>query len=305
MSIDVLETLWPQDFVVAWTRQVACSFHLMNDGAWVKKPFRLKKYSAWLRGPLLSYTDFMPDDRSAFLAEQERIKGTLRVFSLSLKDSASEEGLPVVMRLNIAKREENEIFKDSLSSGCRNRLRKSMKSGLEFHWIKQGSDISPAWHVLVNVHQRLGIPLFPKAFLDSLHSEGMARIGVVVSNGLAVAMLVLVVAGDIAWVPWCGALAEHHHYSPNHLSHWEAIKESLRLGCKVFDFGRSPYLGGTYEFKRKWGAVPVPIVEMTENGLRAASVGYRLARNFSVCWKNIPAPFSSRLGPHVFRLFAL
>jgi len=305
MGVDVLETLWSQDFIVGWTRQVARSFHLVNDGAWVKKPFRLKRSSVWLRGPLLSYTDLMSDDRSAFLVEQERQGGSVRILSLSLTDLAHEAGLPVVMRLNIAGRAEDEIFKESFSSGCRNRLRKSIKSGLEFHWIKQGADISPAWSVLVDVHYRLGIPLFPKDFLDSIHAEGMARIGTVVYDGIPIAMLVLVIAGDIAWVPWCGALAKYHHYSPNHLSHWEAIKESLRHGCTVFDFGRSPYLGGTYEFKRKWGAVPVPIVEMTRNGIRAASVSYNLARNFSICWKNIPAPISSRLGPLVFRLFAL
>ncbi len=305
MSFNGAEVLWPEDFVVAWTDLVAKTFRLEQENGWVKKPFRPGLAPVWLRGPLLSYTDLPADGHPEIVVNGTCPPGRFRFFSLSATQAEIEGGQPVVMRMKLAGCTEDDIFKNSLSSGCRNRLRKSLKSGIEFHWIEPGVDISPAWGVLEAIHQRLGSPLFPRLLLSRLHEQRIARVGIVRSEGEPVAMLVLIVAGDIAWIPWCGALASHHRSSPNHLSHWEAIRLALELGCEVFDFGRSAYLGGTYEFKRKWGALPVPVVELTQDGVRSAIVNYRLSSIFSSSWQKLPICISSRLGPLVIRALAL
>ena len=81
--------------------------------------------------------------------------------------------------------------------------------------------------------------------------------------------------------------------------------KNLIKDCEVFDFGRSGYLSGTYEFKRKWGAAPVPIVERTETRLRYAKVNYGLSQAVSKGWRLLPKPLTSRLGPVVFPAVAL
>lgn len=305
MNLNDRTIAWPEEFVVSWSTQIAQAFRLEHRNGWIKRPCRPALTPIWLRGPLLSYTDFRFESDLQLDKLRERNPGRFRIFSLAAENAALEAEQPVVMRMNLVGSREDELFRDSLSGGCRNRLRKSLRSGLAFHWIEPGADILPAWSILEDIHRRLGSPLFPMTLLARLQAANIARIGIVSSEGEAVAMLVLVIAGDIAWVPWCGAIASHHRSSPNHLSHWEAIKVALDSGCKVFDFGRSAYLGGTYEFKRKWGAVPVPIVEITEKDARPAFVNYQLSSIFSERWRRLPAPVSSRLGPLVFKALAL
>lgn len=296
---------WPQEFVVDWTNLIAETFGLSAEYGWARKPFRPGLPPRWLRGPLLSYADqhveTEPFERNAAGFAPNRF----RVLGLSATDDQLMNGQPVVMRLNLASRSPDNVLSHSLSQGCRNRLRKSLKSGLEFNWVDQSKDIRGAWSVLEIVHRRLGSPLLPFSLLHRLHSQNIVRVGVVNYGTVPVAMLAMVIAGKIAWIPWCGANASYHHLSPNHLSHWEAINLALELDCEVFDFGRSGYLSGTYEFKRKWGAAPVPIVERTETRLRYAKVNYGLSQAVSKGWRLLPKPLTSRLGPVVFPAVAL
>lgn len=303
---NLMSLAWDEKFVLRWTECVAREFDLVRNGPWVRAPLSSLSHK-WLRAPLLSYTDASASLVRNIASAAPEGGSRSRIFFLADDANSLEPGMPVVMRLPLKDCTEDDVFRHHLSSGCRNRLRKAQKSGLAFSWLQPDDQaLSEAWSILRQVHQRHGTPLFQKTFLVQLMRAGLARTGLARdAEGEPVAMLVYVSDGRIAWVPWCGAVEGGHKLSPNHITHWYAILHALESGCSVFDFGRSPYLGGTYEFKRKWGARPVPVLEFQDGRIRPAATGYWLARAFSSTWRRLPHMFSDALGPKIFRALAL
>ena len=79
--------------------------------------------------------------------------------------------------------------------------------------------------------------------------------------------------------------------------YWQAIREAYEAGKTIFDYGRSGYGGGTYEFKTRWGAVPVKIDVLTPRQQEVYSK-YKLA---SVLWKRLPRVAVDTVGPRLCR----
>ena len=136
---------------------------------------------------------------------------------------------------------------------------------------------------------------------NNLIQSGLMQIALVRMQEKPIAIICFVSDGRIAWIPWCGALPEFYHLSPNHLSHWAAINLAINIGCEIFDFGRSPYLGSTYEFKRKWGAKPIAIFEYKNGDIRKANVNYAIFNAFSFLWKAIPNVIKGKIEKLVFK----
>jgi hypothetical protein len=88
------------------------------------------------------------------------------------------------------------------------------------------------------------------------------------------------------------------------LLYWEAMKRAILDNYRVFDFGRSSYESGQYNFKRQWGAEEVPlhwhyrvfrgdVPDINPNNPRFAL----MVR----CWQRMPLLLSNRLGPWITR----
>jgi hypothetical protein len=85
------------------------------------------------------------------------------------------------------------------------------------------------------------------------------------------------------------------------LLYWEVLKAAVEKGYTIFDFGRSTRDGGTYRFKKQWGAVEYPFYwhywlrhgpELRQ--LNPTSAKFRVAVKL---WQRLPLSLANRLGP--------
>ncbi len=286
-------------FVESW-QAVLCevfNWERKDNFCLVPSLFSLKKTASLL--PLLSYTNLKKTDaqkcESRILEEgiedyRIRFLGDNHDFNLKNK-------IPVVMRLNIDGKSSEDIWANSMTSYCRNRARKGLKQNYILEKGFSEKLVSDAYLVFQNIMHRLGTPVLPKSLFCALAKEKIAEFYVAYKNNKPVAMLVVVVNNKITWVPWCGAIEEEMPACVNYVTHWQALQDALDRKDSIFDFGRSEYEGGTYRFKKKWGALPVPVAEISN----VDSNIYQRYKVMSLIWRRLPCFLVNRLGPEVCR----
>jgi hypothetical protein len=87
------------------------------------------------------------------------------------------------------------------------------------------------------------------------------------------------------------------------------MRWAVARGARSFDFGRSPRDGGTYRFKRGWGAQEEPLAwvrlgpEGTPRAMQASGENAWMTR-LSQFWTKLPVGLASRLGPPIRRRLA-
>lgn len=102
-----------------------------------------------------------------------------------------------------------------------------------------------------------------------------------------------------------GGTAEARDVAANDFMYWEVMRRAALRGCGIFDFGRSKFGTGSFDFKKYWGFVPEPL-----------HYEYRLVRSealpdlnplnpkfrmFIAAWKRLPLPLANMLGPLLAR----
>src|SRR5262249_11601500 len=151
----------------------------------------------------------------------------------------------------------------------------------------------------------LGTPVRgPGYFRGALEALGDgADLLVIRAGGEPAGAMFLVRHRDTASDPWASSLRRHFARCPNQVLYWEALKRAIAPGCSRFDFGRSQWNSGTFQFKRQWGAEPVPLHYQFLRGRAAGPPsledqkhGYGLAVQV---WKRLPLPLARALGEPV------
>ena len=111
--------------------------------------------------------------------------------------------------------------------------------------------------------------------------------------------------GDSIEVPWASSLSEYRALCPNHTLYWGVMQWAIEHRFRVLDFGRSTPDEGTFQFKRQWGAVPMPLCWEYEL-YGAAQLPDQSPKNpkFRVAidlWKRCPLWFTNAVGPRIVR----
>ncbi len=150
------------------------------------------------------------------------------------------------------------------------------------------------------VHSERFFSAAAEAFGDRLRFI-VTRLGEKPVGGLAA----IDFAGAVT-VPWASTLREERRRCPNNQIYWEALRWAIERGARKFDFGRSPIGGGTYRFKRGWGAKERPLawqrLSPAGDRLPAKAAGdSALLRSLSAIWSRLPVPVTTRLGPQLRR----
>jgi serine/alanine adding enzyme len=138
----------------------------------------------------------------------------------------------------------------------RNRVRRAMKSGIEF---RAGNEYLPDFYEAYAEHMRdLGTPVHSFGLFQNLMDEcpEQVLIFVVRYQEKTIGGMFAASFKDTLNDIWVCTLKRYSEYAPNNLLHWNAMKIGCELGLKYFDFGRSSKGSGTAEFKRRWGAQP-------------------------------------------------
>ena len=170
-------------------------------------------------------------------------------------------GKPAVLRIDFQAFGQNPetVWKRALSRVKRKAVRRAEKAGLTVSEEVGKSAIDAFCALTSTTLARHGAPMMPAALFKALIKELNARILVVRNrDGEALASLLWVRDGPIAWVPWSGSLPRVD--VPGDLLFWRMIEQALNEGAGLVDFGRSPTGSGAYRFKRSFGATPVPVL---------------------------------------------
>lgn len=199
----------------------------------------------------------------------------------------------------------------ALSAKVRNQCRKAEREGLT---LRTGDCESLREDFLApyRVNMRdLGSPPHSAAFFEALSRRFGDRLRFVVTEhaGRPVGGLVAIRFGRRVYVPWASTLRTERNRCPNNQIYWEAIRWAVRTGAAELDFGRSPIDGGTYRFKKGWGAHEEPLVWRTlaPNGtttLQRAGTDDSLVKKLSELWTKLPVSFASAVGSQLRRYFA-
>jgi len=102
-----------------------------------------------------------------------------------------------------------------------------------------------------------------------------------------------------------GSTAQARRRAANDFMYWEVMQRAAARGARLFDFGRSKFGTGSFDFKKFWGFVPEPL--HYQYRLRPGCAipdhnplnpKYRL---FIAAWKRLPLPVANLLGPAIVR----
>ena len=193
-----------------------------------------------------------------------------------------------------------------LPSERRDRVRKARQVGLIGRF--GGAESLPAFYRVFAENMRdIGSPVHAIEFFQAMLEElgERARVLLVEQAEEVIGAAVCLYYRDTAYVPWVSSLRRRFVINPNMVLYWTAIEDACKSGYQTLDFGRSSKDSGTFEFKRQWGAGPVDL------GWRSFSLNGGTVPTFSgagmketlmvECWKRLPVPIATALGPRVRR----
>ncbi len=238
---------------------------------------------------------------------------------LELRSSASSSDLPKeqdgMNRVNLVLRleQDSDAQWKALRAKVRNQTRKAEREGLEL-MNGEPAGLLAAFLEPFRVNMRdLGSPVHSQAFFRSAANHFGDRLRFIVTqhDGRPVGGLVAIRFGNRVAVPWASTLRSERKRCPNNQIYWDAINWAVETGAKEFDFGRSPRDGGTYRFKKGWGAVEEPLDwrRFDSNGSslpppqRPAGPSPVLEL-LSRLWTRLPVPIASWLGARIRPYFS-
>lgn len=199
---------------------------------------------------------------------------------------------------------EEALWRDVFRAKLRSQIRRAERS--EPEWRYGHDEVNPFYDVFARHMRDLGTPVLPRSWFDAIAS----RFGEHVIFGAIYRGDTPVAAGcGFQWrdefeMTWAASLREHSREAPNMLLYWSFMKEMIRKGVRVFNFGRCTPGGGTHRFKLQWGGrdEPLPWAQWSPAGVAATpspdSLKYRLA---GAVWQRIPLPVATRLGARLAR----
>ena len=199
----------------------------------------------------------------------------------------------------------------SFKSKLRSQVRKAEKNGVEFLWGGK-NDIDRAYSVFSKNMHELGSPVHSKTFLSAVLSNygSRAKLGLAEFQGKSIGMGIILLGGKSVSIPWASTAREYNSLGPNMLLYWNFLKYSADNGFENFDFGRSTQGEGTYNFKKQWGAKPVPLVwyntiETKKKKSKPVNADDEKRKRTAELWQKLPLWMANMFGPYLRRYISL
>ncbi|MDJ0941247.1 MAG: FemAB family PEP-CTERM system-associated protein [Woeseiaceae bacterium] len=216
--------------------------------------------------PFVNYGGILADSgdaEAAIAAEVEVLAGRTGVSHVELRGLAPVANLPgktnkVAMHLELPA-DEDELAK-RLGSKLRSQIRRPQRENPEV--LTGGIELLDDFYAVFSRNMRdLGTPVYAKSMFADLLTRFPRDTGIVAVRlgGRSAAAGFLLHHGQRSEVPWASSDRRYNRIGINMLLYWEMLRESLRRGSTLFDFGRSSRDAGTYRFKKQWGAEPVQL----------------------------------------------
>jgi serine/alanine adding enzyme len=187
----------------------------------------------------------------------------------------------------------------------RNQVRKGEKAGFAVAW--GGAECLDDFHdVLCRNMRDLGSPVYGKELFAAILAAfpGDAEVCLVRDGARPVAAALLLHGRGVTEVPTASSLKDYNPSNANMLMYHHLLRRAVERGQAVFDFGRSTPDGGTFKFKKQWGAQPHPAawqycaLKGVAGDLRRDNPRYQRAIRL---WQRLPVGLTRRVGPLIVR----
>jgi CelD/BcsL family acetyltransferase involved in cellulose biosynthesis len=263
----------------AWVRAIADTYDLpafviaLRDGASriaagipiveARVPLRPRR---WIALPFTDYCPALavgPEDEASLtvaLDEARRAAGLARVEIRGPMAGARplhDAGVRHVLSLDGTL---EDVMARFHPSQVRRSIRRAEGAGLQVRFGGPDDDLLDDFYRLhVATRRRLGVPVQPRRFFDSLRRHVLrSGLGYVLSiehQGRAVAAALFLASNGTLVYKFGASDSEAWNLRPNHLVFWAAIRRAHGEGYRLLDFGRSDASGeGLRAFKSSWGA---------------------------------------------------
>jgi FemAB-related protein (PEP-CTERM system-associated) len=181
-------------------------------------------------------------------------------------------------------------------------VRKGQKHGLVSEIDSNVDRLHPIYAESV---RNLGTPVFPKRYFAALHREfgDDCEVLTVTHGGRPISSVMSFFFRDEVLPYYGGGVEDARDVAANDFMYWEVMRRACVRGCALFDFGRSKFGTGAFDFKTHWGFDPEPL-HYEYCLLRSKEVPdinplnpkFRL---FIAAWKRLPLPVANVLGPWI------
>ncbi|MEQ8750811.1 MAG: FemAB family PEP-CTERM system-associated protein [Amphiplicatus sp.] len=171
-------------------------------------------------------------------------------------------------------------------------------------------DVDVFYDLYAHAMRDLGTPIFPRRFAREVAREfgEDTEILLVRANGEPVLALLTFYFRDRVMPYYFGARSDARAHRAYDYAIWLQMRRGAERGARLFDFGRSKYGSGAFEYKSFWGFEPKPL----EYQYRL--IGARETPNinpdnpkFSVAsklWRRLPMTLANAAGPMLARHLA-
>jgi serine/alanine adding enzyme len=246
--------------------------------------------------------------REALLQSTADLARSLGVSHVELRHrSAQQSQWPartdkVAMLLNLPAA--GEPIDKILPSKLRSQVKRPVREGAQC--VFGSLDLLDEFYAVFAENMRdLGTPVYAKSFFRTILQTFPERtwIAIVRLHNAPVAAALLLDHRDTVEIPWASSLQRVNKLGVNMFLYWNVLQRAASRGCRVFDFGRSTLDGGTFRFKRQWGAQPLQLhwhYWLAAGGelprMNPDNPKYRLA---VAAWRKLPLAAANWLGPHI------
>lgn len=289
----IYSTCFSPEFCEKWRTFLKSLFdYRFENNFAILKNFSGKTSYSYL--PIISYTDY-PLAKAKELAKEFQSRN-FQIRILNFEEKNFEAGSPTTSRINFEGLSFEEV-KKNFSSRLRRYLINTDFSDYALKSGKSDELINDFYSIFQRIMHRHGTPSLPRRAFFLLRDFFEATFFILASkkSGKNLSGAITLQDKPFTWLPWSGTIETDGTNLAGHYLYYHIIKNSYENGDKFFDFGRSAFLSSIYEFKRRWGAVPIKI-EILSN---KKSDIYNKYKNMSKIWKLIPVQLANSIGPKI------
>lgn len=192
-----------------------------------------------------------------------------------------------------------------LDKNVRSSIKKAIRSGLNAKWyFNEWKD--EFYDVYFHSMRRLGSPAHSKHFFKIILKEfpNNSCIVSVEYKGRIIASDFIVFFKKNIIPLFSGAYKEFFCLRPNNFISWEEIRYGCENSFEFYDFGRSQWNTGSFDFKRRWGGKPQQLYYYYLNRTSHFPVRNPIDSKWKLykkIWKRLPTFLARQLGPKIIK----
>ncbi len=274
-----------------WKKSLVETFGFEEYMDFIVQPSFGKKYLSYL--PLLNYTDKTSQEAQALLELAKDNHYQIRTLNFEYKDFKDHD--TVTLRLDIEGKSLDQIVK-----GYKKLAKRSVnkeKRLQRYHLQRAHSFIEAFYDILRDIYKHHGTPLMPITLFYNLAKNFGEDLDIFIlfnEKEEPVGGVLFFYDNGIATLLYGGVYRHKNEGSTGYFLYHELIRYLIsKPDIHTIDFGRSPYNGGTYFFKTRFGAIPIKIDILTDTQ-KDIYASYALA---SKIWSKLPTIFTDFVGP--------